>query len=135
MTALEILNLTVEVDGYPVLNNLTLTVEEGEHISIVGDHNDAKAVLEVFSGQTLPISGEIWVYNLPPRQAFQRGLICYTINTFESYSTVLATDSLVPSSQKESFIIVRPAIELFNKSIQKFHRFIKLVTERRDTIL
>jgi ABC-type branched-subunit amino acid transport system ATPase component len=135
MTALEVLNLTVEVDGYPVLNNLTLTVKEGEHIRITGDHNDAEAVLEVFSGQTLPVSGEVWIYNLPPRQAFQRGLICHTINTFESSPTVLAIDSLIPSSQKESFIIIRPTIGFPNKSIQKFHKFTKLIIERRDTIL
>ncbi len=132
MTALEILNLTVEVNGYPVLDNLTLTVEEGQHISIAGNRNDAEAVLEVFSGQTLPISGEIWVYNLPPRQAFQRGLIYHTINTFESSSTILATDSLIPSSQKESFVIVCPTINLFNKFIQKFHKFVELAIERRD---
>ncbi len=132
MTALEILNLTVEVNGYPVLDNLTLTVEEGQHISIAGNRNDAEAVLEVFSGQTLPISGEIWVYNLPPRQAFQRGLICHTTNTFESSSTILATDSLIPSSQKESFVIVCPTINLFNKFIRKFHKFVELAIERRD---
>ncbi len=135
MTALEILNLTVEVNGYPVLDNLTLTVEEGQHISIAGNRNDAEAVLEVFSGQTLPISGEIWVYNLPPRQAFQRGLICHTINTFESSSTILAIDSLIPSPQKESFVIVCPTINLFNKFIQKFYKFVELTIERRDTIL
>jgi len=135
MTALEILNLTVEVNRYPVLDNLTLTVEEGEYISIVGNRNDAEAVLEVFSGQTLPISGEIWIYNLPPRQAFQRGLICHAINTFESSSTVLVIDSLIPSPQKESFVIVHPTINLFNKSIQKFHKPIEIVIERRDMML
>jgi ABC-type Mn2+/Zn2+ transport system ATPase subunit len=136
VTALEIQNLVVEVDGYPVINNLTLTVDEGKRVGIVGDYNDAIVVLNVLSGLTLPASGEIWVYNMPPRQALQRGLIHYMPKTQHSESfLVLTTNLLSLPSQTEPAVAIHLFIDFFNELIQKFYISIELTPIRRDVKL
>ena len=133
VTALEIQNLVVEVDGYPAINNLTLTVDEGKRIGIVGDFRDVETVLDVFSGQTLPTSGEIWFYNMPPRQALQRGLIHYAPNTQHSEPfLVLVTNLLSLPSQTDSAVTIHQYIEFFNELIEKFYILIKLTPSRSD---
>ncbi|MCS3918072.1 hypothetical protein Q2T83_16310 [Fervidibacter sacchari] len=136
MIAVEIQNLVVEVDGCPVINDLTLTVEEGKRVGIVGDYKDAVALMDVLSGLTLPTSGEIWVYNMPPRQALQRGLIHYALNTqHPEPSLVLVTNLLSLPSQTESAVAIHPFIEFFNKLIEKFYILIELTPKRRDVKL
>jgi len=134
--AVEIQNLVVEVDGCPVINDLTLTVEEGKRVGIVGDYKDAVALMDVLSGLTLPTSGEIWVYNMPPRQALQRGLIHYALNTqHPEPSLVLVTNLLSLPSQTESAVAIHPFIEFFNELIEKFYILIELTPKRRDVKL
>ncbi|MEJ7612868.1 hypothetical protein B0813_000344 [Candidatus Fervidibacteria bacterium JGI MDM2 SSWTFF-3-K9] len=136
MIAVEIQNLVVEVDGCPVINDLTLTVEEGKRVGIVGDYEDAVALMDVLSGLTLPTSGEIWVYNMPPRQALQRGLIHYALNTqHPEPSLVLVTNLLSLPSQTESAVAIHPFIEFFNELIEKFYILIELTPKRRDVKL
>lgn len=134
VTALEIQNLTVEVDGYPIINNLTLTVDEGKRIGIVGDFRDAEAVLDVFSGQTLPTSGEIWFYNMPPRQAFQRGLIqCEpNLQPLEASLALVTNQLSFPSHIEAAIVVVHPLIEFFNELFEKFYILIKLTPSRSD---
>ena len=133
MIAVEIQNLVVEVDGCPVINDLTLTVEEGKRVGIVGDYKDAVALMDVLSGLTLPTSGEIWFYNMPPRQALQRGLIHYAPNTQHSEpSLVLVTNLLSLPSQTDSAVTIHPYIEFFNELIEKFYILIKLTPSRSD---
>jgi ABC-type branched-subunit amino acid transport system ATPase component len=134
VTALEIQNLTVEVNGYPIINNLTLTVDEGKRIGIVGDFRDAEAVLDVFSGQTLPTSGEIWFYNMPPRQAFQRGLIqCEpNLQPLEASLALVTNQLSFPSHIEAAIVVVYPLIEFFNELIEKFYILIKLTPSRSD---
>ncbi|MFA0741275.1 MAG: hypothetical protein DFNUSKGM_001385 [Candidatus Fervidibacter sacchari] len=136
MIAVEIQNLVVEVDGCPVINDLTLTVEEGKRVGIVGDYEDAVALMDVLSGLTLPTSGEIWVYNMPPRQALQRGLIHYALNTqHPEPSLVLVTNLLSLPSQTESAVAIHPFIEFFNELIEKFYILVELTPKRRDVKL
>ena len=136
MIAVEIQNLVVEVDGCPVINDLTLTVEEGKRVGIVGDYEDAVALMDVLSGLTLPTSGEIWVYNMPPRQALQRGLIHYALNTqHPEPSLVLVTNLLSLPSQTEPAVAIHPFIEFFNELIEKFYILIELTPKRRDVKL
>ena len=133
MIAVEIQNLVVEVDGCPVINDLTLTVEEGKRVGIVGDYEDAVALMDVLSGLTLPTSGEIWVYNMPPRQALQRGLIHYALNTQHSEPFLfLVTNLLSLPSQTDSAVTIHPYIEFFNELIEKFYILIKLTPSRSD---
>jgi len=132
MTALEIQNLTIEVDGFPIVNNLTLTVEEGERVGILGEHSDTEAVLDVFSGQTLPTSGEIWVYNFPPRQALQRGLIYHATTTQSSLESPVVLITKSPASRlKEASVIIHPIIDLFYELIHESYKMIRLTNSRK----
>ena len=130
MTVLEIQDLVVEVDGYPVVNGLNLTVEEGEQVGIVGDYRDALSLMDTLCGLTLPGSGEIWIYNLPPRQALQRGLIGYTHQPNAEDMSLSPVSLLVhPSAQPSNLntsIYPLPHIEIFDKSTNKNYKFIDL---------
>lgn len=139
MIALEIHDLVVELERYPIVKGLNLTVEEGEQVGILGDLNDAVSLLKVFSGVTLPTSGEIWIYNMPPRQALQRGLIFYVTQpnlTQMTPATVLLTPSLNPTTSQNLNITLHPLIEISNESIQKNYRCNKVIqlAKRKETL-
>lgn len=130
MTAMEILDLVIKVDGYPVVNGLTLNVEEGERVGIVGDFPDALFVMNTICGLTLPDNGEIWIYNLPPRQALQRGLISYIQQPIKMDSSpipvVLSTYPVTSQFYDNSVVIHPSSIEVFNRLIYNNYKY-KLV--------
>ncbi len=138
MTAMEIRDLVVKVDGYPIVNGLTLIVEEGERVGIVGEYRDALFVMNILSGFTLPDSGEIWVYNMPPRQALQRGLINYQLAPIDTHPAPMQLITHDATSQPYSTnVIIRPLsyIEFFNKIIHNNYKIIDLTLERRSELL
>ncbi len=132
MTAIEIQDLTVEVNGYPIVEGLNLTIEEGECVGIFGPPPDARALIHVLGGLLLPTGGAVWVYNEPPRQALERGLIQILSPLTEelpSAPVVLAdSPSFVPPSSKSQTIVCAPRfIDLFYKSfIEKSYKSIAL---------
>jgi len=130
VTAVEIQDLVVEVDGYPVVNGLTLTIDEGEQVGIVGEYRDALSLMDTLCGLTLPDSGEIWIYNLPPRQALQRGLIEYTHQPnaadIPPSPVSLLAHLPAPPSNLNTFIYPLTHIEISNKSTNKNYKFISL---------
>lgn len=139
MIAMEIRDLVVKVDGYPIVDDLTLTVEEGELIGIMGDYQDALAVMNTLCGFTLPDSGEIWIYNMPPRQALQRGLINYIFQSGSMDSlpapTVLITHNTFRSHTLSANIIIQllPHIEFPDKSIyNNYNKIVNLISRRRN---
>ncbi len=135
MVAIEIRDLVVEVDKYPIVDGLTLDIGEREHVPILGTPEDAMTILYVLSGILLPSSGEIWIYNLPPRQAYQRGLIRLLPPTkipedgalFNS-TVPIAIVSYHPSITLTESTIVYPVsdIAFSNKFIQKTNKTIYL---------
>lgn len=140
MTAVEILDLVIKVDGYPVVNGLTLNFEEGERVGVVGDFHDALLVMNILCGFTLPDSGEIWIYNLPPRQALQRGLVSYSQQPTltSSFPSLMLLSTYIATSQPcDDNIVVHPLshIEIFNKFIYKNYKFIDLTSRRRNESL
>ena len=139
MTAVEIRDLVVKVDGYPIVNGLTLIIEEGERVGIVGDSRDALSVMNTLCGFTLPDSGEIWVYNLPSRQALQRGLIsCTSQSTLDAPPIpVLLIAHSRPLFQPHSNVVIHslPPIGSFDELIHNNYKFINLNPERRNVSL
>lgn len=82
MSQLEITNLTLAYDGEPVVNDLSLTVNKGDYICIVGENGSGKSTLmKSILGLVKPLSGSIsfgdgvrrgTVGYLPQQQSAQR---------------------------------------------------------------
>lgn len=136
MAAIEIQDLTVEVNGYPIVDGLNLTIEEGECVGIFGPLPDARVLLYVFGGLLLPTSGAVWVYNEPPRRALERGLIQLLSPLAEELPPapiILAeSPSFIPlSSKSQTVVCVTRFIDFFYKLIEKNYKSIVL-REGRD---
>lgn len=84
--AVEIRDLTVFVDKYPIVRGLNLTIAPAEWAVFVGHPSDLRRLSLVLMGSSLPEEGEIFYYNEPPRRALERNII-------ELWSP--ATDALV----------------------------------------
>jgi len=65
---LEIAGLSKEIDGIPVLNDLTLTVRKGDKIAFVGGNSLAKTTLfQILAGELEPDSGSFrWGVTITP---------------------------------------------------------------------
>lgn len=75
MIAMEIYRLTIKVYNFPVVDKLNLEIREQENVELSLPKGCEDTVFRVLCGLELPDSGEIWIYNLPPRQALLRGLM------------------------------------------------------------
>ncbi len=83
MTRLEVVNLSVEVDGKRILNNINLTVESGEVVAIMGPNGSGKTTLfltiagnpkyNVVSGD-IRLDGES-ILKLYPEERVQKGIL------------------------------------------------------------
>lgn len=141
MTAMEIRDLVIKVDGYPIVDGLTLTVEEEERVGIVGDFRDALLVMNVLCGLSLPDSGEIWIYNMPPRQAFQRGFINYIHQHHSETAIALPVPVLLVTrtathQPHNASVVIHPVsyIEISDEFIHNNYKFINLEPERRSKL-
>lgn len=73
--AVEIRDLTVFVDKYPIVRGLNLTIAPAEWAVFVGHPSDLRCLSLVLMGSSLPEEGEIFYYNEPPRRALERNII------------------------------------------------------------
>ena len=76
MKAIEINNLTVNLNGREVLKNITLSLDEGRFIGIVGPNGGGKTtLLRTILGLIKPSSGEIFVFGRHPEDVLKTGSI------------------------------------------------------------
>ena len=81
MALLEVKNISVFYDDIGVLRDVSLEIEEGEMVSVVGSNGAGKSTLvRTLSGLIHPASGEIWfrgerIDGLKPHLIARRGLI------------------------------------------------------------
>ncbi len=76
MKAIEINNLTVNLNGREVLKNITLSLDEGRFIGIVGPNGGGKTtLLRAILGLIKPSSGEIFVFGRHPEDVLKTGSI------------------------------------------------------------
>jgi zinc transport system ATP-binding protein len=76
MKAIEINNLTVNLNGREVLKNITLSLDEGRFIGIVGPNGGGKTtLLRTILGLIKPSSGDISVFGRHPEDVLKTGSI------------------------------------------------------------
>lgn len=74
MKAIEINNLTVKLNGREVLKDITLSLDEGRFIGIVGPNGGGKTtLLRAILGLIKPSSGEILVFGRSPEDVLKTG--------------------------------------------------------------
>lgn len=74
MKAIEIDNLSVKLGGKEVLKDITLSLEEGRFIGIVGPNGGGKTtLLRTILGLVKPASGTIHIFGNPPEEVLKKG--------------------------------------------------------------
>ncbi len=76
MKAVDIHNLTVRLNGREVLNNITLSLDEGRFLGVVGPNGGGKTtLLRAILGLIKPTSGEIRIFGRPPEDVLKTGSV------------------------------------------------------------
>ena len=81
MTLLSVENINVAYGDVQIINDLSLTVNEGEVVSIIGGNGAGKStLLKTISGLMAPSAGSIFfrgepIHNLPPERIVERGIV------------------------------------------------------------
>jgi zinc transport system ATP-binding protein len=74
MKAIEIHDLTVRLNGSEILNNITLSLDEGRFLGIVGPNGGGKTtLLRTILGLMKPASGAIHIFGKPPEEVLKNG--------------------------------------------------------------
>jgi zinc transport system ATP-binding protein len=72
-TAVEVENLSFSYDGAPVLEGVSLTIDEREFVCVVGPNGGGKTtLLKLILGLLQPKAGTVRVFGLPPERARHR---------------------------------------------------------------
>jgi zinc transport system ATP-binding protein len=78
MHAIELHNVSVRYEREIVLEDISLTVEEREIVSIVGPNGSGKStLLRTIMGLKAPSAGSVLVYGLSPAEARSKGIFGY----------------------------------------------------------
>ena len=73
MSAIVITDLWFSYDGYPVLEDVNLSIPQGDFVSVVGPNGGGKTtLLKLVLGLLRPSQGEVRVFGAPPVQARRR---------------------------------------------------------------
>ena len=110
MSLLEIKNLKKGFDGLEVLKDISLTVEKGEVLSIIGPSGSGKStLLRCATGLETPDSGEIHYEG-------EFGLVFQNFNLFPHYSVLKnITDAPICNQKRAKDEVFKEARELLKK--------------------
>ena len=76
MNAVEISNLTLNLNGREVLTGITLSLQEGRFLGVVGPNGGGKTtLLRVILGLIRPESGAIKIFGEPPETVLKKGSV------------------------------------------------------------
>ena len=72
-SAISIKDLWFSYDGHPVLEDVNLSIPQGDFVSVVGPNGGGKTtLLKLVLGLLRPSQGEVRVFGAPPEQATRR---------------------------------------------------------------
>ncbi len=78
MTAVDINNLSVVLDGTEILTDINLHLDEGKFLGIVGPNGSGKTtLLRVILGLIEPLSGSVMIFDKKPKDCLKQSIFGY----------------------------------------------------------
>lgn len=131
MTLLSVENITVSYGDVQIINGLSLTVKEGEVVSIIGGNGAGKStLLKTISGLLQPTSGIIsfkgeQIQTYPPERIVERGII-HVPEGRRLFSLMSVADNLEIGAYTKKAHAVR------DKTLRKVYDLLPRLRERQD---
>lgn len=103
-------DVTVSFDGFRAINNLNLTIDDGELRCIIGPNGAGKTtMMDIITGKTVPDTGSVWfgsrhnlltmsepdIASLGIGRKFQKPTVFEALTVFENLELAMATDKRV----------------------------------------
>ncbi|MBR9905027.1 MAG: urea ABC transporter ATP-binding protein UrtD [Gammaproteobacteria bacterium] len=103
-------DVTVSFDGFKAINNLNLTINDGELRCIIGPNGAGKTTLmDIITGKTRPTSGSVWfgsrhnllhmnepdIASLGIGRKFQKPTVFEALSVFENLELAMAADKRI----------------------------------------
>ncbi|WP_336366040.1 urea ABC transporter ATP-binding protein UrtD [Marinobacter sp. C2H3] len=103
-------DVTVSFDGFKAINNLNLTIDDGELRCIIGPNGAGKTtMMDIITGKTRPDTGSVWfgsrhnllrmnepdIASLGIGRKFQKPTVFEALSVFDNLELAMATDKRV----------------------------------------
>ncbi len=103
-------DVTVSFDGFKAINNLNLTIDDGELRCIIGPNGAGKTtMMDIITGKTRPTEGSVWfgsrhnllqmnepeIASLGIGRKFQKPTVFEALSVFENLELAMATDKRI----------------------------------------
>ncbi len=103
-------DVTVSFDGFKAINNLNLTIDDGELRCIIGPNGAGKTtMMDIITGKTRPTSGSVWfgsrhnllhmnepdIASLGIGRKFQKPTVFEALSVFENLELAMAADKRI----------------------------------------
>ncbi|MGR2737294.1 urea ABC transporter ATP-binding protein UrtD [Billgrantia sp. Q4P2] len=103
-------DVTVSFDGFKAINDLNLTIDDGELRCIIGPNGAGKTtMMDIITGKTRPDSGKVWfgsrhdllimnepeIASLGIGRKFQKPTVFEALNVFENLELAMAADKRI----------------------------------------
>ena len=131
MALLSVENINVSYGDVQIINGLSLTVNEGEVVSIIGGNGAGKStLLKTLSGLLHPTSGRVRfkgeeIQDFPPERIVERGII-HVPEGRRLFSLMSVADNL------EIGAYTKRAYTLRDKTLRKVYDLLPRLRERQD---
>ena len=103
-------DVTVSFDGFKAINNLNLTIDDGELRCIIGPNGAGKTtMMDIITGKTRPTEGSVWfgsrhnllqmnepeIASLGIGRKFQKPTVFEALSVFENLELAMAADKRI----------------------------------------
>jgi branched-chain amino acid transport system ATP-binding protein len=133
MSLLSVEHIDVAYGDVQVINDLSLTVEEGEVVSIIGGNGAGKSsLLKAISGLLTPTSGVIrfrgeTIHTLPPEKIVERGIV-HVPEGRRLFSLMTVAENLMVGAY------IARAHKERDKTLRQVHELLPRLLERQNQV-